>query len=148
MNMWAIWLLSAAILLIIELLSNIVATLCLAVGCICALIPALCGASIGWQLAALVAGSILAFIFLAPVLNRLHLRKRQARHYNSNMEALIGRTEPVKKYIGPDGALGRVRIDGDYWQAKSKDGRAIEEGTLVRVVSYDSIILTVEPVNN
>ena len=39
---------------------------------------------------------------------------------------------------------GRVRIDGDNWQAVSADASPINVGTKVRVSGYDSIILTVE----
>ena len=59
------------------------------------------------------------------------------------MDALIGREVRVAEDI-PAGGIGRVRIDGDSWQAQSNDGREIAAGERVRVLSYDSIILTVE----
>ena len=62
------------------------------------------------------------------------------------MDALIGRVVQVTQTIPEDGGLGRIRIDGDSWQARSRDGREIEEGKKVKVVSYDSIIIEVEAV--
>ena len=43
MELWIIWLIATAVLLIVELLSNVVATLCMAVGCFVASILALLG---------------------------------------------------------------------------------------------------------
>lgn len=147
MELWIIWLIAAAILLIIELLSNIVATLCVAVGCICAFIPAVAGLSIEWQMGALAIGTVLSFAFIAPWINRLHQQRQERRGcYNSNMEALIGREATVADKIGDDGVPGRIRIDGDSWQAVERDGASIERDERVRVVGYDSIILTVERV--
>ena len=62
------------------------------------------------------------------------------------MEALIGREGFLKREIPADGGLGRLRIDGDDWQVRSRDGEPVAHGTKVRVTGYDSIILTVKPV--
>jgi membrane protein implicated in regulation of membrane protease activity len=62
------------------------------------------------------------------------------------MDALIGRVVVVTQTIPADGDLGRIKIDGDNWQARSVNGEEIEEGRKVRVVSYDSIIIEVEKV--
>ncbi|MDE6855600.1 MAG: NfeD family protein [Muribaculaceae bacterium] len=43
----------------------------------------------------------------------------------------------------------RMRIDGDVWQVRpSKHGAPLVAGEEVRVVGYDSIILTVERIEN
>ena len=39
-------------------------------------------------------------------------------------------------------------IDGDDWKAVSADGSAIAQGTPVRVVGRESIIITVETINS
>ncbi|MBQ1853401.1 MAG: NfeD family protein, partial [Prevotella sp.] len=54
----------------------------------------------------------------------------------------IGR---VSQTIPADG-YGRVAIDGDDWKALASGSQAIDTGSRVRVVSIDSIIITVEPV--
>lgn len=61
------------------------------------------------------------------------------------MDALIGRETVVDEEIRPD-APGRIRVDGDSWQAVTADHTAVKRGTLVRVESYNSIILTVKPI--
>ena len=119
MSLWIVYLIAAAVLMIIELLTGFVATFCVAVGCVIA----------------------------APLIN--HLRKKHNVHreeYNSNMNALIGREVFVTQSIPDGGGVGRVTVDGDSWQAVSNSGDAIELGARVRVTGYDSIILTVKPV--
>ena len=63
----------------------------------------------------------------------------------SNADALIGQEGRVSQEISAGGD-GRVAIDGDDWKAVSVDGAPIARNTKVRVVSRDSIILTVEKV--
>ncbi len=147
MSLWIIWLIATAVLLVIELLTGLVATFCVAVGCLMAFVAALVGFGIEVQLGALVVGVILAFIFLVPFINRIRKGKKPHRpDYNSNMDALIGREGFLSREIPADGGLGRLRIDGDDWQVRSNDGSSIAHGTKVRVTGYDSIILTVKPV--
>ncbi|TFU94703.1 NfeD family protein [Barnesiella sp. WM24] len=146
MSLWIIWLIAAAVLLVIELLTGLVATLCVAVGCLFAFVAALVGFGMETQLAVMAVGVILSFIFLVPFVNRIRKGKKSTRtDYNSNMEALIGREGFLNHEIPADGGLGRLRIDGDDWQVRSHDGLPLAHGTKVRVTGYDSIILTVKP---
>ena len=61
----------------------------------------------------------------------------------SNVDALIGRIGRVTEAIEANG-YGRVQIDGDSWKAKTRDGHPVENGMKARVLSIDSIIITVE----
>ena len=129
---WLLWLIAAAILVIVELLTNTFAAFCLVGGCALALATSLIGFGIEAQLTA-------AF---KPLIKR-QAEARRHRDCLSNMDALIGRTTTVTEAIGGN-TPGRVRIDGDNWQAVSADASPIDVGTKVRVTGYDSIILTVE----
>lgn len=142
---WVMWLIAAALLLVLELLTGWIATFCVGVGCLVAAVMDIAGCSLQWQLAGVVTGVILAFIFLAPFVNRLRKSRPHREAYNSNMDALIGREIQIEKSI-PLNGLGRVRIDGDSWQARSSHGEAIDYGTTVKVTGYDSIILIVKPI--
>lgn len=147
MDAWFWWLSTFLLLIVIEVFTQSIGAVCLAVGCLGGLVCALCGVAVQWQL---LAGSLvaLASVFvLAPQLRRLHDRimKTDATPASTGMDALIGRTGRLEHEIMPEG-LGRLRIDGDYWQVKAQDPTArIDRGTLVKVLSYDSIILTVTP---
>lgn len=145
MDLWIIWLIAGAVLLVIELLSGIVATLCVAVGCLAAAAVALVGCGIELQLAAMAVGVILAFMFIAPMVNRIRRHKAAHREaYNSNMNALIGREAIMIKAYKNEAEPGRARIDGDNWQVRSADGEPIDCGEHVAVTGYDSIILIVK----
>jgi membrane protein implicated in regulation of membrane protease activity len=63
------------------------------------------------------------------------------------MDALIGRFAVVVEDI-PASGLGRVKLDGDNWQAKCAGGLAAASSQRVEVVDYDSIILIVKPIEN
>lgn len=139
---WLIWLIAAAALVIIELLTTTYAALCLVGGCLAAMVAAICGGTVEIQLLFAAIGTIVTFVAGKPLLHRYGLIRRR-EPAPSNMDALIGRTCAVTERIGGAETPGRIRIDGDSWQAVSDDGTPIEAGTQVRVLRYDSIILTV-----
>ena len=148
MDSWLIWLIITALLILVELLTSFIATFCLAVGALLAMVASLLGGGLEWQLGALVLGTVLAFIFFAPFIRRLQSRRGKSDVRGvSNMDALRGRVAEVVEAIPSDGGCGRVRVDGDRWQARSVDGNAFAVGDRVRVVDYDSIILDVESIN-
>ena len=136
-----IWLIVAATLALIELIFGAFAAFCPAIGAIIAAIVAAWGLGLEAQLTGLVGGGAIAFIFLGPVL-RKHTK---ADKHVSNMDALIGRTAHVEYPYDGKATYGRIKIDGDSWQIVNADHSPLDNGTLVRVVGYDSIILTVQP---
>lgn len=148
MDISVIWLVAAAVLVVLELITGMVASFCMAIGCVAAMIVSYITPDVKIQLLAFAIGTILSFIFLAPVIRKWQKNKgdKNPTTQNSNMDALIGRIVVVTQTIPADGELGRIRIDGDNWQARSVNGEEIEEGRKVRVVSYDSIIIEVEKV--
>lgn len=110
---WLLWLIAAAILVIVELLTNTFAAFCLVGGCALALATSLIGFGIEAQLTAAAIGSVLSFIAFKPLIKR-QAEARRHRDCLSNMDALIGRTTTVTEAIGGN-TPGRVRIDGDNW---------------------------------
>ena len=60
-------------------------------------------------------------------------------------ETLVGMTGEVWIAIEPF-SIGSVRIDGELWQARSKE--MLPAGTLVRVIRQDGITLTVKKIEN
>lgn len=145
MSVWIIWLSIAALLLIIEVFTQMFWTLCLAIGCVGALIGELCGVGTAWELIILAAISFIAYAALAPVFQRWHDRqlKKSGRSDRTGMDALLGRRAIVTQEIKP-GEIGRARIDGDNWQVVAPGcAEAVKRGQEVVVEGYDSIILTV-----
>jgi membrane-bound serine protease (ClpP class) len=72
-------------------------------------------------------------------------RKRTADKAPLIGDTLVGMTGEVFVAIEPF-SLGSVRIEGEIWQARSKE--TLPAGTLVRVISQNGISLTVKKVEN
>ncbi|MDE6217777.1 MAG: NfeD family protein [Muribaculaceae bacterium] len=144
MDAWIIWLIAAAILIAIEVMTQTMWSLCLAAGALCAMILSLFGLTLPWQVGALAAGAIMAYIIFLPVFRKWYESKNK-HETRTGMDALLGRKATVTHEIKP-GGLGRARIDGDNWQVKAPGiATTIPAGSEVTVTSYDSIILTVAP---
>ena len=61
---WLLWLIIAAILVIIELLTSMIATFCLATGCLIAMVCALLDWGVEAQLIGAIIGTVIAFILV------------------------------------------------------------------------------------
>lgn len=144
MDAWLIWLIVAAILVSVEVMTQMMWALCLSLGALGAMVCALCGLDIMWQSVAVAALSVVAYVALLPLFKRWHART-SAREARTGMDALLGRRATVVHAIHP-GRLGRARIDGDNWQVHAPGvSEVITPGSEVVVTAYDSIILTVAP---
>jgi len=142
-NIWLIWVILSLLCLILELTSGDLFLLCFAIGALVGAIVAGCGLSLSWQIILFAVCSALCLLLVRPaLLKKLH---KPGRERASNAQALIGREGRVSESIEANG-YGRVAIDGDDWKARDVQGRAVARDARVRVVSMDSIILNVEPI--
>ena len=138
-NMWQVWAVVAVICLILELSSGDFFIICFSIGAVFAIISAVLGLSIYWQIFIFAIFSLLSVIFVRPAALRwLH---KNEPNKPTNADALIGRTGRVTEAIAK-GGNGYVQIDGDLWKAVSQTD--IHVGTTVRVIGRESTIITVE----
>ena len=121
-NLWQMWALVSIVCLILELTNGDFFIICFAIGAACSVT------------------SVLSLFFVRPAMLK-HLHRNEDSRV-SNADAIIGRIGRVSETIEKNG-YGRVAIDGDDWKALSQDGEAIEKDTNVKVISRDSIIITV-----
>lgn len=145
MEPWIIWIIAAAALLIIEILSQMVWTLCLSAGSLAGMTAALAGADPLWQAVAMAVTAVATYIVIIPWYRRWHesVIARSGHQSRTGMDALLGRRATVTQEIKP-GELGRARIDGDNWQVRAPGiHTTITRGEEVIVNSYNSIILNV-----
>jgi membrane protein implicated in regulation of membrane protease activity len=138
-NMWQVWAVVAIVCLILELSSGDFFIICFSIGAVFAIISAVLGLSIYWQIFIFALFTLLSVLFVRPVALR-YLHKNDPNKL-SNADALMGRTGRVTEEIKA-GASGYVQIDGDLWKAVSNSDIAV--GTTVRVIGRESTILTVE----
>ena len=141
MELYQIWLIAAIVLVIIELLTAGFGVICFAIGALFSALVAYFTPNILWQLLTFAVVSLLAFFFLRPVF--IKFLDKKTKDVKTNADALIGRVGIVSEIIDTDKNTGRVAIDGDDWKAVSADGSVINKGEKVKIVSRDSIILTV-----
>ena len=145
METWTIWLIVAACLLLVEVMTQMMWALCMTVGALAAMVCTLLGMETEWCIVVMVAVAIGTYAAVLPYFRRWHLRQSE-RNARTGMDALLGRRATVTHEIRP-GELGRGRIDGDNWQLRAPGtDTVIHAGQTVVVTAYDSIILTVEPV--
>lgn len=87
-------------------------------------------------------GSAACLLILRPF-----LLKKQNKAGTTGVEGkYIGQDAQVINAIGAPGTdgIGKIKIYGEVWQASSKDGKEIEPGAMVKIVSNNSIIMEVE----
>ncbi len=141
MELYYYWLITAILLVIIEIFTAGFGALCFAFGALASALTAYLGGSFSWQLAVFAVISLLCFLFVRPFVLKFLTRKNQ--EVKTNVDALIGRKGVVTERIDPAQHSGRVKVDGDEWKAVSEDGTPIETGTEVEITARESIIVTV-----
>lgn len=141
MDLYQIWLIAAIALVILEICTAGFGVICFAIGAAFSALSAGLNVGITWQIVIFAVVSLLAFIFLRPVV--LRLLEKKSKDVKTNADAIVGRIGVVSERIDAEQHTGRVAIDGDDWKAVSKDGATIEKGRSVKIVKLDSIILTV-----
>jgi membrane protein implicated in regulation of membrane protease activity len=138
-----IWVVAAIVLAILEIFTPSFFALCLAAGALLGAITAGIGMDLNWQLLFFAIGSIMAFIFVRPVMMRYFMKKGKDAVV-TGVDALIGRTGKVSEAIQPQDNRGRVAVDGDDWKAVSAFGEPIAFGEPVEIVRVDSATLFVK----
>jgi membrane protein implicated in regulation of membrane protease activity len=134
MPAWLIWVIVAAALSVVELLTLTVAAGLLAVAAVAASVIAALGVSAAGQAAAFAVASGVSVAVVLPAVRR-H-RRAARRGPRSGVAALVGRSALV---IDPvDAHHGRVRIGGEVWSARAfTPGQVIPAGTVVDVFEID-----------
>jgi membrane protein implicated in regulation of membrane protease activity len=134
MPAWLVWMIVAAVLSVVELLTLTVAAGLLAVAAVTASVTAALGAGAAGQAAAFaVAGSVSMAVML-PAVRRHRRAGRPAPR--TGVAALVGQSalviEPVNAHHG------RVRINGEVWSARAfTPGQVIPAGAVVDVFEID-----------
>ncbi len=136
---WALWIVVAVVMALIEALSLGMFTMWFVVGAIAALVAQLLGFGAVVQIVVFLVVSVVLLVALRPY----------ALKYRNRGEAaepnLIGQSARVIIDIPADGTPGRVETaDRMTWAALSATGEAIEFGARVHIVGQESIKLLVE----
>ena len=106
-----------------------------AAGALAAVVVALTGGGLGFQVTVFLLVAALMLISLRGVVRR-YIRPKLVR---TNVDAVIGTTGIVTTPINNVAALGQVKLSGMEWSARSTDGSHIPEGTLIRVDRVEGV---------
>ena len=103
------------------------------------MIAAVAGLPFIWQLLIFVAASVVLLFATRSIVKRI----RERRTSDPTEDYDIGKTAIVIEGIDNEQGLGRVKLDGVDWAARSADGGEIGEGAVVTVRKIDGSKLIV-----
>jgi membrane protein implicated in regulation of membrane protease activity len=133
MGTWVIWLIVAAVLGTVEVMTTTLAFGLVGIAALIAAGAGYLGAPAALQFGAFVAASAVGLGVARPFALR-HIR--QPPMLRTGTAALVGRTALVLEEVGPHG--GRVRIGGEVWSARSYDeAQVIPAGKTVDVMHIE-----------
>ena len=136
------WLIAAAVLLILELLTMGLTTIWFAGGALVGALTAALHLPVGVQVAAFVVVSVVLLIVTRPLAKK-YLNSRTVK---TNADSLVGRSCIVTQTIDNLRAEGQVTIMGQVWTARSvQDKQILQKDTRVKVKSISGVKLIVEP---
>ena len=139
-----IWLIAAAVLIVMEIVSLGLTTIWFAGGALVAALMAYLG--LHWIIQVLIFAvvSLVLLLFTRPLAVK-HLMKEPEK---TNVEGLIGKTGYVTKAINNLKAEGEVKLNGMEWTARSKTDEVIEKDEEVVVEEISGVKLVVSKKNN
>ena len=144
-EVWHIWIIIAVILFITEVFFPTFLPACIAIGCLFAGIVSAFDCGIKIQLLAFVAGTLIAFFGVRPLMLKYFHKK--SGNVKTNMEALIGKVGRVTETINSAKNEGRIVVEGDDWKAETEHDEIVNIGEKVEIVQVNSTLLIVKPVN-
>ena len=143
MNWEAIfWLIAMVIFAAAELMTVSLVSIWFAVGALGAIIVALTGGGLTFQVTVFLALAIVLLLCLRS-LARSHLAPRVTK---TNVDAVVGATGIVTTPVNNIAALGQVQIGGVEWSARSTDNTHIPAGAMVKVDKIEGVKVFVSPV--
>ena len=141
---WAavFWLAMIVVFLMVEASTVTLVSLWFAAGSLAAMLVALTGAGIGFQVTVFVIVAAICLTALRPLV-RKHIKPKLTK---TNVDAVVGSTGLVTVAIDNVSAVGQVKLGAMYWTARSVSGDPIAEGTLVKVERIEGVKAIVSPV--
>ncbi|WP_432076931.1 NfeD family protein [Streptomyces wuyuanensis] len=140
MDLWAIWLIVAAVLIAAETVTLTVALGMLGGAALVTAAVAAAGVPLPFQLLVFTVVAVVSVVFVRPRVRRAF--RPQGERFG--VDALVGRTAHVVAEV--TGTGGRVRIDGEEWTARAYDETlVIPPGTAVDVMEISGATAVVYP---
>jgi membrane protein implicated in regulation of membrane protease activity len=140
---WMIWVALILIMIVAEVITIGFFPITLAVGGLIALLVSFITDVIWVQVVIFLISSIVFFMFLKPLVEKLFPTKEGTK---TAVDRLTGQVGIVVKEIENQKNTGQVRVSGEIWSARSKDGNNIKEDTKIEVLQVDGVKAIVKEV--
>lgn len=141
-SMPTFWLVAIIVFVIAEGATLGLTSIWFAVGSLFAMVAALLGANLVWQIALFAVGSGAMLLFIRPMLGKL-----KPNSVKTNADRIIGQKAVVTLEIDRDKSQGQVRVGGQIWTARSEATAVIAEGTEVEILSISGAHVNVKEIN-
>ncbi|MGN0435627.1 MAG: NfeD family protein [Wujia sp.] len=135
-----IWLVVAAIMIIVEIITLGLSTVWFAGGALVTAIVAYCGGSWIAQIFVFALVSVALLIFTRPIAVKALAKNSEL----TNVDRYVGMTATAITDIGDSGKLGTVEINGMEWSAKTNSGETISKDSKVVIKAIEGNKLIVE----
>lgn len=130
-----LWLVLLIAFAVFEGVTSALVSVWFCAGSLTAFFLSLAGASIGVQIGAFSAVSLLAMAVIRPIVKKYWQPKVQ----KTNAESIVGSEGLVVETIDNIHGTGQVKIGGIIWTARSEEGIPIEENDLVMVNRIEGV---------
>ena len=139
MHLWTIFVIAGLLSLILEMVVPTMFFLNFATAGLITAILAIFITSWVHLVLIFVALSLVSIIFLRPILiKHKDSKENQTGMQDKYIDKIVKVKDPVSKFSGS------ITIYDERWEARCESDETIPEGTEVRIVKYDSLVLTVE----
>ena len=136
-----LWLILGVLFLIVEFATVALISLWFVVGALAALAAALLGAAVWLQVLFFAVVSVAMLLLVRPFLRRCV----DPFKVPTNVDGLLGKQAVVTEAIDNLQGVGTIKLGGLTWTARSEDGNAIPEGTVVEVRAVEGVKAIVSP---
>lgn len=136
MNIEALlWFGAALIFLLVEANTVAVVSAWFCLGSLAAMVAAFCGGQLWLEIVIFIAVSALSLAAFRPLVKKHFNAKVQ----KTNLDAVIGSVGTVLEPIDNISAVGRVKLGGMEWSARSSSGEPIPAGTVVKADRIEGV---------
>jgi membrane protein implicated in regulation of membrane protease activity len=138
------WLIIAGVMFVGEILTTGFLLFWIGIAALAAMLTALIGLGLYFQVPVFIAVSAVLIIFTKPIVDKA----LKPRMIPTNVSALKGRKAVVIQQINNILGIGQVKSGGEVWSAQGFEGQNIEEGSEVEIIDIQGVKAIVRPVQN
>ena len=143
--MWIIWLIIAGACFITEMITIGFFVFWFGIGALLAMITSfIFPSNIFLQTLIFTVSSIILLILTKPLVEKF---TKKDKKLETNAYSIIGKKAIVIQDINPTFGVGQIKVAGEVWSAKTKDGSKIEKGSEIEIIEIDGVKAVVEPIH-